>query len=61
MEVEQFFEDYAVGDKRTTSGRTITETDIVVHAGIRVIFSRTTWMRNGARRSRSARGLPTER
>jgi acyl dehydratase len=33
MEVEQFFEDYAVGDKRTTSGRTITETDIVVHAG----------------------------
>lgn len=33
MEVEQFFEDYAVGDKRTTTGRTITETDIVVHAG----------------------------
>lgn len=33
MEVEQFFEDYAVGDQRTTTGRTITETDIVVHAG----------------------------
>jgi acyl dehydratase len=33
MEVEQFFEDYEVGDKRTTTGRTITETDIVVHAG----------------------------
>jgi acyl dehydratase len=33
MEVEQFFEDYAVGDRRTTSGRTIAETDIVVHAG----------------------------
>lgn len=33
MEVEQFFEDYEVGDQRTTTGRTITETDIVVHAG----------------------------
>ncbi|MBO6674763.1 MAG: MaoC family dehydratase N-terminal domain-containing protein [Rhizobiales bacterium] len=33
MEVEQFFEDYAVGDERRTTGRTITETDIVVHAG----------------------------
>lgn len=29
----QFFEDYAVGFSRETSGRTITETDIVTHAG----------------------------
>ncbi|MBB1286470.1 MaoC family dehydratase N-terminal domain-containing protein [Flavisolibacter sp. BT320] len=28
-----FFEDYQVGDKRVTLGRTITETDFVVHAG----------------------------
>ena len=28
-----FFEDYTVGEKRTTLGRTITETDIMVHAG----------------------------
>ena len=28
-----FFEDYRVGSSRTTQGRTITETDIVVHAG----------------------------
>ena len=28
-----FFEDYALGLKRTTLGRTITETDFVVHAG----------------------------
>lgn len=29
----QFFEDYTLGDKRQTLGRTITETDIVMHAG----------------------------
>jgi monoamine oxidase len=28
-----YYEDYAVGHTRTTSGRTITETDVVVHAG----------------------------
>jgi acyl dehydratase len=28
-----FFEDYALGDKRVTLGRTLTETDFVVHAG----------------------------
>ena len=28
-----FFEDYTIGDKRITLGRTITETDFVVHAG----------------------------
>jgi len=29
----QFFEDYQVGQSRQTLGRTITETDIVLHAG----------------------------
>ena len=29
----QFFEDYTVGAARTSTGRTITETDIVMHAG----------------------------
>jgi acyl dehydratase len=29
----QFFEDYSVGATRETLGRTITETDIVLHAG----------------------------
>ena len=33
MIVEQFFEDYIVGFERTTFGRTITEADIVIHAG----------------------------
>ena len=28
-----FFEGYTIGDKRVTLGRTITETDFVVHAG----------------------------
>ena len=31
--VERWFEDYELGERRTTLGRTITETDIVVHAG----------------------------
>lgn len=29
----QFFEDYLEGETRTTTGRTITEADIVLHAG----------------------------
>ena len=33
MEIEQFFEDYQTGATRRSLGRTITETDIVVHAG----------------------------
>lgn len=33
MIVEQYFEDYAIGFTRRTLGRTLTETDIVIHAG----------------------------
>lgn len=33
MIVEQYFEDYALGSSRESFGRTITETDFVVHAG----------------------------
>ena len=33
LEQEQFFEDYVVGAVRQTLGRTITEADIVFHAG----------------------------
>ena len=33
MTGEQYFEDYVEGEQRTTSGRTITEADIVIHAG----------------------------
>jgi len=33
MGSEIFFEDYAVGTTRETSGRTITEADVVIHAG----------------------------
>ena len=33
MERPRHFEDYTVGEERRTSGRTITETDFVVHAG----------------------------
>jgi acyl dehydratase len=31
--VEAFFEDYVPGTSRTTTGRTVTEADIVLHAG----------------------------
>lgn len=33
MIAEQYFEDYAVGFSRRSLGRTITEADIVIHAG----------------------------
>lgn len=33
MIIEQYFEDYAIGAERRTFGRTVTETDVVVHAG----------------------------
>ena len=33
MTMEQYFEDYVEGEQRTTGGRTITEADIVIHAG----------------------------
>ena len=31
--LSQFYEDYQLGDSRTSLGRTITETDFVMHAG----------------------------
>jgi acyl dehydratase len=31
--ISRFYEDYELGSKRETLGRTITETDFVVHAG----------------------------
>lgn len=33
MEIEQYFEDYETGARRTTFGRTISEADVVFHAG----------------------------
>ena len=33
MWVQKYFEDYLLNDKRLTGARTITETDIVLHAG----------------------------
>jgi acyl dehydratase len=33
MTETQYFEDYGVGAQRVTSGRTITEADVVIHAG----------------------------
>jgi acyl dehydratase len=33
MSVKMYFEEYSIDHKRVTRGRTITETDIVIHAG----------------------------
>ena len=33
MYIKKYFEDFTIADARTTGGRTITETDIVLHAG----------------------------
>jgi acyl dehydratase len=33
MTKTEYFEEYTVGAQRNTSGRTITETDVVIHAG----------------------------
>jgi acyl dehydratase len=33
LEQVQYYEDYTIGERRETVGRTITETDFVVHAG----------------------------
>jgi acyl dehydratase len=33
FEANRYFEDYQLGHKRTTAARTITEADIVIHAG----------------------------
>jgi acyl dehydratase len=33
MDVKKYFEDFDLDFKRSTKGRTITETDIVIHAG----------------------------
>ena len=33
MKKEQFYEDYKTGEMRITGGRTVTEADIVIHAG----------------------------
>jgi len=31
--IQQYWEDYEIGSSRVSSGRTITEADIVLHAG----------------------------
>lgn len=33
MSIKQYFEDFEIGATRVTKGRTVTETDIVIHAG----------------------------
>ena len=55
-----FFDGYKLGSKRITLGRTITETDLVVHAGHTGDFFRITWMLNGVKRNLLNKGLRME-
>ena len=59
MTGEQYFEDYVEGEQRTTSGRTITEADIVIHAGQTGDFYPHHMDASGARRNPSVNVLPT--
>ncbi len=52
-----YYEDYEMNHVRLTTGRTITETDFVVHAGHTGDFSRIIWMRNLPRHCRAASAL----
>lgn len=62
LEQVKYYEDYEIGEARDTVGRTITETDFVVHAGHSGdFFFRITLMRNFARRCRSANASRTAR
>jgi acyl dehydratase len=55
-----YFEQYVLNSEREITGRTIRETDIVLHAGQTGDFSPHHWMRNGAKASRSNNVLPME-
>ena len=49
MEItERYFEDFEIGENRRTLGRTITEADIVAHAGQTATSFPTIWTRFGA-------------
>lgn len=61
MERVRYFEDYEVGEARETLGRTITETDMVIHAGHSGISFPIIWMRNSARHSHSDSASPMAR
>lgn len=56
-----YYEDYEQGHVRLTSGRTITETDFVVHAGHTGDFFPITWTRSLPKRSPAVSALPTAR
>ena len=59
MEQKIYYEDYELGSTRTTIGRTITEADIVLHAG-QGISSLIIWMPNLQKQQNSGKGSPME-
>ena len=62
MEIkERYFEDFEIGENRRTLGRTITEADIVAHAGQTGDFFLTIWTRFGAPLRTSSVAWPTAR
>lgn len=60
MEQKIYYEDYELGSTRTTIGRTITEADIVLHAGQTGDFFLIIWMPNLQKQQNSGKGSPME-
>ncbi|GMA91538.1 hypothetical protein [Homoserinibacter gongjuensis] len=59
--IDRWFEDIEIGERRTTVGRTITEADIVLHAGQTGDFFLITWMPPGWPLSRPVSASRTAR
>lgn len=53
-----YFEDFKIGDSHTTYSRTMTETDIVLHADLGDVFP-TIWMWSSPKSPSLASGSPT--
>lgn len=60
MEQEIYYEDYEVGAERVTIGKTITEADVVIHAGQVGDFFHIIWMQNGVKQLNLDRELHME-
>ncbi|MCH5687177.1 hypothetical protein LWM68_24635 [Niabella sp. W65] len=58
MSVKIYYEEFVIGDSRSTTGRTITDADIVLHAGQSGDFYPITWMKSGVKPSLLKKDCP---
>ncbi|MCH5720316.1 hotdog family protein [Niabella hibiscisoli] len=57
MSVKIYYEEFEIGNSRSTTGRTITDADIVLHAGQSGDFYPIIWMKNGVKHNLLKGGL----